>query len=112
MGFGPKLIFQPTINRTGSRPFNVNLEPNLMYVYYNIASHSIVGDTKAPLLRVLNVEGKHGDFVRNVYTQPHYVPVGRREFGSVKIAINSELGKPISLRSGQFMITLHFRRRR
>ena len=112
LGFGPKLIFQPAINRTGSRPFDVKRGFRLLYVYCDVGAHSIVGDTKSPLLRVVNIEGRHGEFVRNVFAQPHYVPVGRREFGSVTITINNELGKPITLRSGQFVITLHFRRRR
>lgn len=112
LGFGPKLIYQKYIDRTGSKTFDVNRGHNLMFVYCDVASYSIVGDTKTPLLRVVNVSGKHGEIVRTTYDRPHYVPIGRREFGSVKISINNEVGRPISLRSGQFLTTLHFRRRR
>jgi hypothetical protein len=50
--------------------------------------------------------------VRLTYDRPHYVPIGRREFDLIAITINNELGKPISIRSGQCVTTLHIRRRR
>ena len=91
--------------------FDVNRGLNLMYVYCDVAAHTIVGDTKTPLLRVYNVTGKHGEIVRHTYIQPHYVPVGRREFDSIEIAINNELGKPMPFEYGKSVITLPFRRK-
>jgi hypothetical protein len=75
--------------------FDVNRGLNLLYVYCDVAMHTIVGDTKTPLLRACNVAGKHGEFVRHTYVQPHYVPVGRREFDSIEIALNNEISKPM-----------------
>jgi hypothetical protein len=92
--------------------FDVNRGLNLLYVYCDVATHTIVGDTKTPLLRTCNVTGKHGEFVRHTYVQPHYVPVGRREFDSIEIAINNELGKPMPFEYGKSVVTLHFRRKR
>jgi hypothetical protein len=62
---------------------------NLMYVYCD------VGDTKAPLLRVCCINGKHGEMIRTIFTHPHYVPVGRKEFDSIEILLSTELGKPM-----------------
>jgi hypothetical protein len=62
--------------------------------------------------RVWNVTGKHGDVARYTYDQPHYVPVGRREFDTIEVAINNELGKPMSFEYGKSVVILHFRRRR
>jgi hypothetical protein len=92
--------------------FDVNRGLNLLYIYCDVAMHTIVGDTKTPLLRACNVAGKHGEFVRHTYVQPHYVPVGRREFDSIEIAINNELGKPMPFEYGKSVVTLHFRRKR
>jgi hypothetical protein len=91
--------------------FDVNRGLNFMYVYCDVASHAIVGDTKTPLLSVCNVAGKHGEFLGLVYAHPHCVPVGRREFDSIEIAINSELGKPMPFQYGKPVVVLHFRRR-
>jgi hypothetical protein len=92
--------------------FDVNRGLNLLYVYCDIAMHTLVGNTKTPLLRTCNVTGKHGEFVRHTYVQPHYLTVGRREFHSVDIAINNELGKPMPFEYGRSVVTLHFRRKR
>jgi hypothetical protein len=112
MGFPRKMIVLKELDRVGSKPFDVNRGLNLMYVYCNVASHGIVGDTKTPLLRVFNPVGRHGDLVRLTYDRPHCVPIGRREFDRMTITINNELGEPISIRSGKFVTTLHIRRTR
>jgi hypothetical protein len=81
-----------------------------MYVYCDIATDSAVGDARAPLLRVCNVSCEHGRTVRVVYNRPHYVPVGRREFETIEISMNSEVGKPMPFDFGKSVVTLHFRR--
>jgi hypothetical protein len=91
--------------------FELNRGLNLMYVYCDIASHSTVGDTKAPLLRVCSISGKHGEMIRTIFTHPHYVPVGRKEFDSIEILLSTELGKPMPFLFGKSVVTLHFRRR-
>ena len=115
MGFGLNILTLVTnkqfLGTMAERAFDVNRGLNLMYVYCDVASHAIVGDTKTPLLRVCNVAGKHGEVVRHSYDQPHYVPVGRREFDTIEIAINNELGEPMPFEYGKSVVTLHFRRR-
>lgn len=113
LGFDLGNVPQSTsvVRRESRQSFDVNRGLNLMYVYCDIAAHTVVGDTKTPLLRVCNVAGKHGEIVRHTYIQPHYVPVGRREFDSIEIAINNELGKPMPFQYGKSVVTLHFRRR-
>lgn len=114
LGFNLQIIVigPLTIGMQSHQPFDVNQGLNLMYVYCDIAAHTIVGDTKTPLLRVCNVTGKQGEIVRHTYVQPHYVPVGRREFDSIEIAINNELGNPMPFEYGKSVITLHFRRKK
>ncbi|HSN23965.1 MAG TPA: hypothetical protein VLS45_07330 [Methylomicrobium sp.] len=98
-------------NRIADRVFELNGGVSLIYVYCDIAGYTIVGDTKAPLLRVCNVKGKHGDIVRITYDQPHYVPLSRRDFDTVEIHINNELGQPMPFEFGKSVVTLHFQRR-
>jgi hypothetical protein len=90
---------------------DVNRGLNLMSVYCDVATHTIVVDMKTPLLRARDVTGKHGEFVRHTYVQPHYVPVGRREFESIEIALNNEISKPMPLKYEKSAVTLHFRRK-
>jgi hypothetical protein len=115
MGFDLKTLALTTdkqyFGTIADRAFDANRGLNLMYVYCDVASHAIVGDTKTPLLRVCNVTGKHGEVVRHTYDQPHYVPVGRREFDTIEIAINNEIGKPMPFEYGKSVVIVHFRRR-
>jgi hypothetical protein len=93
------------------RVLDLNAGVNLLYVYCDIAAYTAVGDTKAPLLRVCHVQGTHGELVRTIYTHPHYVPVGIREFDTIEININTERGLPMPFQFGKSVVTLHFRRR-
>lgn len=97
--------------RKADRVFDLNGGLSLLYVYCDIAGYTIVGDTKAPLLRVCNVKGRHGNIVRITYEQPHYVPLARHDFDTIEININNELGRPMPFEFGKSVVTLHFRRR-
>jgi len=90
---------------------NQNACLHLMYIYSNIVSYSLFGDTKTPLLRVCNISGKHGDKTRVTFTNPSYIPVAHQDFEMIEININNELGKPIPFLNGKSVITLHFRRK-
>ena len=107
-----KLITAKEADITASTAFDASRELNLLYVCCDVASHAIVGSAKTPLLRVCNVVGRHGEVARYTYDRPHYVPVGRREFDTIEIGINNELGKPVPFEFGKSMVTLHFRRTR
>ena len=111
LGFQQKIIMTKDADLVAPTAFDVNRGLNLAYIHCDVAVHAIVGDVKTPLLRVCNIPtGRHGSVVRNTYKRPHYVPVGRREFDTIEIGINNELGKPMSFEFGKSIVTLHFRR--
>jgi hypothetical protein len=89
MGFEDLPDCQKSFGAVGERDFDANRGLNLMYVYCDVATHSIVADTKTPLLCVCDVAGKHGEYVRHTYVQPHYVPVGRHEFDTIEITCSA-----------------------
>jgi hypothetical protein len=91
--------------------FDLNRSLNFIYVYCDVASYSIVGGVKAPLLRVCNVNGRNNEIHRTIYTHPHYVPVARKEFNCIEIFLSDELGQPFPFLFGKSVVTLHFRRR-
>jgi hypothetical protein len=114
MGFDLSCFISPdskAFKTLAKRSFDANRALHLMYVYCDVATHTIVGDTKTPPLWVCNVTGNHGDTIRETFLHPHYVPVGRREFDTTEIAINNELGKPMPFQFGKSVVVLHFRRR-
>jgi hypothetical protein len=90
---------------------DLNSGMNLMYVYCDAASFSVVGDVETPLLRVCNLSGSDGETIRTIFTHPHYVSVARRELETIEINISDELGRPIPFMHGKVLATLHFRSR-
>ena len=111
LGFEGDWVTVPENFYKADRVFNLNDGLSLIYVYCDIAGYTIVGDTKAPLLRVCNVKGKYGDIVRITYERPHYVPLARRDFDTIEVNINNELGQPMPFEFGKSVVTLALRRR-
>ena len=95
----------------GADSLDVHAGYRLMYVYCDLASFTTVGNTKSPLLRVCDVNGKHGAMNRITFDRPFYVPVSRREFDTIVVNIRDELGRPMPFESGKSVATLHLRRR-
>ena len=96
---------------TSTKTLDLNAGMHLLYIYSDIVSHSLVGDTKVPLLRVCNTSGGEGGETRVAFTNPQYFQVAHRDFETIKININNELGKPMPFSVGKSVCTLHFRRK-
>ena len=91
--------------------FELDMGKNLMYVYSDIVSHSIVGDVSAPLLRVCNLPTSPTErSVHLSFVDVHYKPIRKTHFESITISINTETGELMPFISGKVLITLHFRR--
>ena len=80
-----------------------------MYDYCDAASYTYVGDTKAPLLRVLNMNGNDGETMRLSFPDIHYVPVQKRQFDTIEISINTARGRLVPFESGRSVVKLHFK---
>lgn len=89
---------------------DINRGFSSMYVYCNVLEHVAVGDTKAPLLRIVHISGKGDDNAHVIYEKPLYVPLQRKNFDSIEIDIRSDTGNIIPFENGKVIVTLHFRR--
>jgi hypothetical protein len=72
---------------------DINPAFSSIFVYCNILTHVPVGDTKAPLLRTVHIEGKNGDNVHIMYENAIYVPIQQKSFDSIEIDMRGETGK-------------------
>jgi hypothetical protein len=88
---------------------DLNRGLSAMFVYCNVLEHVPVGDTKAPILRIVPVSRKHGDIVHNTYEKPLYVPLQQKNFDSIEIDIRTDAGTPVPFEYGKVLVTLHFR---
>lgn len=93
-------------------PLTYNLNPiNNLFIYSDILEHEIVGDSRAPLLRVVNVEHRNGEQVSIHYDTPHYKRIQTKVFDTVEIDIRDGTGESIPFTRGTLILTLHFRRK-
>lgn len=83
---------------------------NSVFVYCDGLEHIIVGDTKAPLLRIVDAEGKNGESVVKMFEEPRYVPLQKKHFDLVEIDIRDQFSKSLFFKSGRAFVMLHFKR--
>lgn len=113
-----QLGFEPNTNlyaiKHGSHPANILLGiiPQ-MFIYCDIVEPQVVGDTVAQLLRIVTVDKDkyvYGSHKMITFSQPHYIPVLKREFETLEIDIRSDSGKPVPFEFGTVCIKLHFKK--
>ena len=81
-----------------------------VYVYCDILEHVPVGDTKAPLLRIVNKPSKSSGNVHRIFNPILYVPLQKKNIDTVKIDIMTDTGVPMPFRLGKSFVVLEFRR--
>ena len=72
----------------------------------------VVGHSVVPLLRIVPIEGKHGDVVSKSFDNVQYIPVLHKEFTTIEIDIRDDAGRRVPFERGRVTVTLHFRRRK
>lgn len=82
-----------------------------IYVYTDIIENQIVGHSSVPLLRVVPVEGIHGQVVTKTYVHPQYIPLNTTYVSEIQILFRDDIGAPIPFSRGKSNVTLHFRKR-
>jgi len=83
---------------------------NSVYVYCDILEHVTVGDTKAPLLRIVNKPKKQEGNVHHTFQPILYVPLQKKNFDTVEINMMTDTGQPVPFRFGKSFVVLEFRR--
>ena len=83
-----------------------------LYVYCNLVQPQLVGDTCAPLLRIVHVNGTYGNTIEKTFFNRNYLPLIVKNFTRIHIDIKSSDNRYIEFDSGKTIVTLHFRRKR
>lgn len=87
--------------------------PDQLYVYTDICEPRLVGDTQAPLLRIVaqdNAKYKFGTNSVKHFAPIHYIPLLHHSFRDIVIDIRDQHGHPIPFEYGTLTVALHFRR--
>ena len=81
-----------------------------MYVYCDLLEHVIVGDTKAPLLRIVDLTQKAYGNVHHIMNPILYVPLQIKNFDTVEMNIMTDTGVAVPFADGKSYVVLEFRR--
>lgn len=104
----PNVSEEDTFTANGSYDLTGGIHS--LFVYCDIVDYSIVGDTKAQLLRMAHIpaESKFGGAIVDRYENPHYLPLSTKEISSIEVDIKDDTDTPIVFEFGRVKLVLHF----
>jgi len=118
--FSPDLArllgYDPSLRYTMRHPKLSKFPPTLkgcihsVYVYCDLLQHVPVGDTKAPLLRIVDTDEKSIGNIHRVFNPLLYVPLQKKTFNTVDIDMRTDFGTTVPFLSGKSFVVLEFRR--
>jgi len=77
LGFETGYFSKPGVVRS-RLPVDIHQDLYASYICCDLLEHRVVGDSLAPLLSIVPVEGQHGDTVYRRYEKMHYFPVQKK----------------------------------
>ena len=92
-------------------PLELDAGISEIFVYSDIVSSSHVGDSYAPLLRIIPCSNEKGEQIVKHYETPIYFPLRKHFFDSVEIELGSASGEKIVFSGGKTIVCLSFRRK-
>lgn len=80
-----------------------------LFVYSDVVDYSVVGNTRAQLLRVVKVgKEEFGERCDITYNKPFYLPLASTEISTIEIDIKDGAGEQVDFKFGKTEIILHF----
>jgi len=96
------------------RPIHLTSGFDNVYIYCDVLEHVLVGDTKTPLLRIVNRKAEVPKMRYNVehatFNPVQYVPLQKRCFDTITIHMMTDSGEPMPFARGKSLVVLEFRR--
>lgn len=90
---------------------DINESVGNLYVYLSVLEDRIVGDTRAPLLRLVPLLDTPGGVMFQTFNNIQYVPIKFNSFDNITVNIRNGVGKLVPFERGNVVLTLHLRRR-
>ena len=80
-----------------------------LFVYSDVVDYSIVGNTRAQLLRMAHIPSStFGSNCVDRYENPHYFPLSTKEINSIEIHIKDDSNQTVGFEFGKVKLVLHF----
>ena len=114
LGFDENTTYDGHAEHRAKLPMNLTGNVNLIYVYCDLLEQVLVGDTKAPLLRIVSRSTDMTsslDYIEHESFNPvQYVPLQKKFFDTVEIQLMTDQGQPMPFVDGKSIVVLKFRR--
>lgn len=109
LGFRPNFKYAQIDNTRllAEKPFDLDGTAHMVYVYCDLVEPLLVGDTKVPLLRVLNKTNK----MNYIFNPVQFVPIQKKCFDTIEIKLTTSTGDVVPFLPGKSILVLEFRRR-
>jgi hypothetical protein len=78
-------LYSDTLILKGNQVTDIEGGLHELYVYCDLLECVPVGDTVAPLLRIVEADGPRGEMINIQYDHPRYVPLQKKAFDSIEI---------------------------
>ena len=109
---GMQEVYLSQGSHRGVHVVDVNQGFYSLYVYCNLIEPWLVGDSRAPLLRIVPIEGHSGQMITKTYQHIHYLPLLQKHFRTIEIDIKKDTGERVPFELGKLVVTLHFRKQK
>ena len=84
---------------------------NTMFVYCDILQHVVVGDTMAPLLRVVDMRRHSGKpKMHTINNTPLFVPIQKKMFDTIEVNLMMDTGMPVPFDDGKSHVVLELKK--
>ena len=109
LGYDSNVRYSLRHPKVSKFPPNMTGNIHSVYVYCDLSEHVLVGDTKAPLLRIVDRTSHARNVVHRTFNPPLYVPLQKKCFDTVEINLMTDTGIPVPFLSGKSFVVLEFR---
>ena len=110
LGYSHNMRYTQRYLRLSKNPPDLRERVHSVYVYCDVLEHVPVGDTKAPLLRIVDTDDKSIGNIHRVFNPLLYVPLQKKTFNTIDIDMRTEFGTTVPFLSGKSFVVLEFRR--
>jgi len=111
LGFSEYQLYSGRIEHKATIPADLMGETKSIYIYCDLLEHTLVGDTKAPLLKIVKRASTVDSEIGHASFNPvQYIPLQKKSFDTISVQLMTDTGTFMPFLSGKSTLVLEFRR--
>jgi len=113
LGLSPQHGWYASGEHVAGLPMTLPSRENVttLFVYCDILQHVVVGDTTAPLLRVVDMRRLSGKpKMHTINDTPLFVPIQKKMFDTIEVNLMTDTGMPVPFEDGKSHVVLELKK--